>query len=183
MSDTFTPSKLDRASLAPGEFIATVTTVTSLWAFFIGSIDGAKRASLQYLAEHAHVLPKTKQGWYLYHRRKNYAVILNSGKIGLQYVKRFGGLTLVFTGTQAALDKARGEADMIDSVVAGAGTGLANSFLYRLSRRSTLHACMIGGAVGLFAGGMQDMINIYQGKPVWYWKQKSNVNGNSVVKD
>ena len=130
MPDTFTPSsKLDRASLAPGEFITTVTTVTSLWAFFIGSIDGAKRASLQYLAEHAHVLPKTKQGWYLYHKRKNYAVILNSGKIGLQYVKRFGGLTLVFTGTQATLDKARGEADVINSVVAGAGTGLANSFL------------------------------------------------------
>jgi len=45
---------------------------------------------------------------------------------------------------------------------------------------------MIGGAVGLFAGGMQDMINIYQGKPVWYWRQSSNVNsvdGNSVVKD
>lgn len=47
-----------------------------------GMVTGARKAGLVFLAENAHRLPDTVQGWYFYNKTKNYRMILGGVKHG-----------------------------------------------------------------------------------------------------
>jgi hypothetical protein len=112
-----------RANLTPYQRITTTCLLGGIWGFILGSREGAKRSSLQYLAEHAHMLPKNREQWYFYHKRKNYKVILGAVKVGLPYAAKMSSLCFLYSGTEITLDFIRKENDIINSFIAGIMSG------------------------------------------------------------
>ncbi|CAG8466186.1 17849_t:CDS:2 [Cetraspora pellucida] len=168
-TSTTTPSYKLRASLTPTERITTVLYFTGAWTLILGSYEGGKKAGLQYLAENAHKLPKTKGGWYFYHKRKNYRIFIGGMKSGVRLAMKTSLVCLTFTGLEAMLDEVRKENDFLNSCGAGLTTALIVSGIYRFPRQSIKYACMIGLGVGIITGGLQDAVRFYQGQNIWYW--------------
>ena len=121
------PSYTLRANSPPYQRITTICILGGIWGFMVGSRKGAKRSSLQYLAEHAHILPKTKEQWYFYHKNKNYSVILGAVKTGLPYAAKMSALCFLYSGLEATLDFVRKENDIINSLLAGVMSGIVVS--------------------------------------------------------
>lgn len=118
-----------RAGLNTVPRLITMTGIGSFWGFALGAYLGGRQSGLQYLAENAHRLPTTVQGWYFYHKTKNYRVALGGIKRGVRYAFRTGGLCFVYGALEAGLDDVRGEADLFNSIVAGVGSGALFSAL------------------------------------------------------
>lgn len=123
---------LVRAGLATQPRLMLMTTIGSFWGFSIGAFLGGQQSGLQYLAENAHKLPTTVQGWYFYHKTKNYRMMLGGVKRGLRFAGKTGGLCLLYGSVEAAIDDVRGEADVLNSVTAGIATGTIFSTLSKL---------------------------------------------------
>ncbi|KAG1350344.1 hypothetical protein G6F62_003302 [Rhizopus arrhizus] len=146
-----------RAGLEEKPRVILMTTIGSLWGFGIGAFLGGRQSGLQYLAENAHKLPTTVQGWYFYHKTKNYKMMLGGMKKGMRYAGKTGGLCLLYGSLEAALDGARQEPDVLNSVAAGVMTGTIFSTLTKLSRGSFKYSIMFGATFGLVAGGLSDL--------------------------
>ncbi|KAI8061503.1 uncharacterized protein B0P05DRAFT_590666 [Gilbertella persicaria] len=146
-----------RAGLATKPRLLLMTSVGGFWGFSMGAFLGARQSGLQYLAENAHKLPTTVQGWYFYHKTKNYRMMLGGIKRGIRFAGKTGGLCLLYGGIESALDDVRGEPDVLNSVVAGVTTGTIFSVLTRLSRGSFRYSMMFGAVFGLAAGGLSDL--------------------------
>lgn len=116
-----------RASLSVPSRLALMTGVSSFWGFCLGSYLGGRQSGLQYLAENAHRLPTTVQGWYFYHKTKNYRMMLGGIKRGMLYGGRTGALCLMYGSVESALDRIRGEDDILNSVAAGITSGVVFS--------------------------------------------------------
>lgn len=159
---------MSRAGLEPAQRLTLLPLFGSLWGFFLGSYNGGKRSSMQFLAENAHRLPSTVEGWYFYHKTKNYRVLWGGIRSGLRAGWRFGAVCLAFEGIEAALDEYRGSVDVFDSVGAAVITASGVSLLNRLPRQSTKYAIAIGVAVGAISGGAQDLLRWYKGQRVEY---------------
>lgn len=115
---------ITRAGVAAQPRLVLMTSIGALWGFAIGSYLGGKQTSFQYLAENAHRLPTTVQGWYFYHKTKNYKVILGGIKRGARMAIPTGAICLAYGAIEAGLDDVRKEADVFNSVMAGMGTGV-----------------------------------------------------------
>lgn len=131
--------QLLRAGLSTKPRLILMTSLGSFWGFSMGAFLGAQQSGLQYLAENAHKLPTTVQGWYFYHKTKNYRMMLGGVKRGMRFAGKTGGLCLLYGGLEAALDDVRGEADVLNSVAAGVATStifsaLSKFFLLSLRR-------------------------------------------------
>jgi hypothetical protein len=114
---------LSRAGLSPKARLLVFSSVGCFWGFGIGAFIGGRQSGLQYLAENAHRLPTTVQGWYFYHKTKNYRVMLGGVKKGMRFAVKTGSLCFLYGVVEAGLDDIRGEADIINSVTAGVTTG------------------------------------------------------------
>jgi hypothetical protein len=121
--------KLLRASLEPKTRVFLISSMGGFWGFSMGAFLGAKHSGLQYLAENAHRLPTTVQGWYFYHKTKNYRMMLGGVKRGMRFAAKTGGMCFMYGAIEAGLDEARGEADVFNSVAAGMTTGTLFSVL------------------------------------------------------
>ncbi|RUP44766.1 hypothetical protein BC936DRAFT_149032 [Jimgerdemannia flammicorona] len=159
---------LSRAGLPPASRILTMTTVGSLWGFVIGSYIGGRQSGVQYLAENAHKLPRTVQGWYFYHKTKNYKVMMGGIRKGFRFAGKTGGLCLAYGLIEAAIDRAREEADVINSAVAGVTTGAMFAAMTKLSRQSVRYSLAFGATCGLVTGGLNDLQNYINGQPPSY---------------
>lgn len=124
-----------RAGLDKQSRIILMSTIGSLWGFGIGAFIGGRQSGLQYLAENAHKLPTTVQGWYFYHKTKNYKMMLGGVKKGIRYAGRTGGLCLLYGTLEAGLDEVKGQADVVNSVTAGVATGTIFSILCKPNDR------------------------------------------------
>lgn len=122
-------SGLLRAGLSTKPRLILMTSMGGFWGFSMGAFLGARQSGLQYLAENAHKLPTTVQGWYFYHKTKNYRMMLGGVKRGIRFAGKTGGLCLLYGSLEAALDDVRGEADVVNSVTAGVATGAIFSAL------------------------------------------------------
>ncbi|CAG8489072.1 13235_t:CDS:2, partial [Acaulospora colombiana] len=157
-----------RANLSPLDRFIAIAAVSSGWGLLFGSYTGGKTAGLQHLAENAHKLPRTKSGWYHYHKHKNFRMIIGGLKSGIHLAGKTSLLCLCFSGTEAILDELRKENDIWNSCVAGLlSAGIISSF-YRLPRQSAKYAYTIGLGFGLITGGMQDYLKLSQGQRIWY---------------
>lgn len=67
----------------------------------IGLRQGARTASMQYLAENVHRPPTTVQGWYFYNKTKNYRVLM----AGLKEAGRNAARLTAITGTFVAVSE------------------------------------------------------------------------------
>lgn len=73
-----------------------IPTCAATFGFVSGLLSGAKKSSLQFLAENAHRQPTTLQGWYFYNKTKNYRVALGGAKTGLLTAAKLGAWTSGF---------------------------------------------------------------------------------------
>ncbi|BGP29028.1 hypothetical protein JCM10296v2_000764 [Rhodotorula toruloides] len=141
-----------------------------LFGFTSGLVSSSKLASKQFLAENAHRLPTTVQGWYFYQKTKNYRVLFAGLKGGLKTGARLGLWTGAFLGLEQAVDAglrqglvlAGRRADEVRTTwvaggVAGLGMAGAASWFYRLSRASSGRRYFYGLALGVVAGGTVDV--------------------------
>lgn len=78
---------------------------------------------MQYLAENAHRPPKTVEGWYFYHKTKNYRVMARGFQAGAQYGAKLAALTLCFVCAEGLADIIREKADFWNSLLAGTACG------------------------------------------------------------
>ncbi|KAF8953305.1 hypothetical protein BGZ46_003238, partial [Entomortierella lignicola] len=114
---------LSRIGLEPVKRICLITGTASFWGFILGGVIGSRQSGMQYLAENAHRLPKNMEGWYFYHKRKNYRMAWGALQKGAVYSAKTGALVGLFEVLEASADFYRGGADLLNSMVAGIASG------------------------------------------------------------
>ncbi|TKA55442.1 hypothetical protein B0A53_02368 [Rhodotorula sp. CCFEE 5036] len=141
------------------------------FGFTSGLVSSSKLASKQFLAENAHRLPTTVQGWYFYQKTKNYRVAWAGIKGGLRTGARLGLWTGAFLGCEEAVDRAiRAGLDQagvhdpqnvkskwISATVSGAALSAAAGWYYQLHRASSLRRLVLGMTMGAAAGAAIDL--------------------------
>ncbi|KAF9111258.1 hypothetical protein BGX27_005173 [Mortierella sp. AM989] len=136
---------LTRIGLEPVKRICLITGTSAFWGFVFGGVIGSRQSGMQYLAENAHRLPKNMEGWYFYHKRKNYRMAFGALKKGAIYSAKTGVLVGLFEVLEASADFYRGGADLLNSMVAGVASG------------------------ALFS--VANLSSFLKGSPVWYLPQ------------
>ncbi|KAJ2877049.1 hypothetical protein FB639_003833 [Coemansia asiatica] len=161
-------SQYERLRLDTDDRIALMTLLSTGIGALCGGYLGGQLSGRQYLAERAHRLPNTVQGWYFYQKWKNYRVLLGAMKGAARYGGKVGGCVLAYATIEAAVDRIVGETQALSSVVAGLGSAVGISVIARLPRSSVRRACLAGLAVGLFTGAAQDIVHYRQNRPPAY---------------
>ncbi|RKP05224.1 hypothetical protein THASP1DRAFT_20052 [Thamnocephalis sphaerospora] len=123
------PGPLSRVGIEPGARVGLVTGMGAFWGFAFGAFLGGRQSGLQYLAENAHKLPRTKEGWYFYHKTKNYRVLLGATRQGMRYAGRTGAICLLYSGAEAWMDRMRGHTSPLHSIASGVTTASVYALL------------------------------------------------------
>jgi hypothetical protein len=84
----------------------------------LGIAQGGKTAELRFRAEHAHRMPTSTTGWYLYHKSKNYNAARAGLGQGLKFGTKLGFWIMVAFGLESAIDHSRGGADLLSTITA-----------------------------------------------------------------
>ncbi|WFD46625.1 hypothetical protein GLX27_001262 [Malassezia furfur] len=147
--------------------------------FASGVLGGARRTALVYLAENAHRLPRTVQGWYFYNKTKYYRMILGGvqqgGQTGLQLAGWTAGFCLIDVMAEHARqrwmlrhpamayndDAQRPLVSYLghwsDGTIAGSATALVAAIAFRFSRPVWLRAVLLGATAGGLTGALRDV--------------------------
>ncbi|GAA5984184.1 hypothetical protein JCM5350_005444 [Sporobolomyces pararoseus] len=148
-----------------------IPTAAFAFGFTSGLVSSSKLASKQFLAENAHRLPTTVQGWYFYQKTKNYRVLFSALKGGLQTGTRLASWTTLFVLSSEGVERfvrtgllhsgkgdeeTKGVKAFAGATAGGALAGIAGSF-YRLSKYTRGRRLMLGVGMGLLAGGTVDL--------------------------
>lgn len=144
----------------------------SLTAGVIGAMtgfyEGVKTSSLRFLTENGHRLPQNVGGWYFYHKKKNYVMIILGVKLALKQGTKYSLAVGTFFGLEATLDRARGTIDCLNTLAAAAiclvGYGMFHHMKGSQIRKFTIR----GGVMGLCLGLAQDFLIYARGGDVWY---------------
>lgn len=107
-----------RMSLPYGERLPLAMFIAFAAGLGLGLPHGSQAAGLRFRAEHAHKLPTTKNGWFLYHKSKNYNMGLSGVRDGLKMGTKVSLWTLAFFSIEDMLDRYRGQKDFVNTVVA-----------------------------------------------------------------
>lgn len=102
-----TPSRLLLGSVA-----------STFVGFTLGAVQGGQMAQLRFRAEHAHKMPDTTTGWYLYHKSKNYHAMQGGIREGFRMGLKTGFWSLMALSLESTVDRYRGSSDMFSTVVA-----------------------------------------------------------------
>ncbi|EMR09095.1 hypothetical protein PNEG_02441 [Pneumocystis murina B123] len=158
----------DRLNLPLISRLILYTSVSSFLSFTLGSIVGGKKSGLRFLVENAHRLPQTVQGWYFYHKTKNYYVMLGGIKVGLKYAFRTSLWVNIYLGMEYILDYVRKCIDAGNTVLASVLSGLIFSYVHQFSYTMTLRIFYLTSSLGLINGVLQDILRYRNGQYVWY---------------
>ena len=93
----------------------------------LGVSHGGKTAGMRFRAENSHRFPTTPTGWYLYHKSKNYHVMLGGIKEGLKMGSKISIWGGSFFVVEQAVDEWRGTKDFLSTVIAGMSIAAAFS--------------------------------------------------------
>lgn len=160
--------------------IFSISPVLPSTAFGLGLVSGVmtsgKRAGLVFMAENAHRLPDTVQGWYFYSKTKNYKVLLGAAKGGLKQGVRLGVWTTGFCFAERLAELARGSLQSqlgsegreveegfkvlghwTDGALAGVGTAAAATALYKLPKPAAARVFQLGLLAGASTGAIRDL--------------------------
>lgn len=111
--------KLSRLS-TPASIRIPVCSLVSFGAgMTLGLMQGSTMAGLKFRAEHAHKLPTTTTGWYLYHKSKNYHVAYGGIREGLRMGSKVCFWSTAVLAIENMFDTYRGTADFVNTVLAG----------------------------------------------------------------
>ncbi|KAI2469592.1 hypothetical protein F4781DRAFT_431297 [Annulohypoxylon bovei var. microspora] len=134
----------------------------------LGLAHGSKTAGLRFRAEHAHRLPTTTTGWYLYHKSKNYHLALGGLKEGLKVGAKLSLLSTAMFCAENLFDVYRGTTDLFSTVMASLAVAGGFSFWNRFSAAETARTARKGLKFGLAYGAVQDLLSLAKGRPVGY---------------
>lgn len=113
-------SDYDNRLAIPFKFRFPAATAIALFTgASLGISHGGKTAGMRFRAENAHRFPTTPSGWYLYHKSKNYHMMLGGLKEGLKMGPKIGFWAGSFFIAEEAVDRWRGTKDFLSTVVAG----------------------------------------------------------------
>lgn len=133
-----------------------------------GFYEGIKGSSLRYLTENAHRLPKTVGGWYFYHKKKNYVMIISGCREALKQGTKYSlGVTSYFA-LEAGIDYARDTTDFLSSTVAATFVAFAYGGSKHMSRVQKMNYVKKGAFLGLGLGLVQDAMMWSRGGSLWY---------------
>ncbi|GAB1309831.1 Mitochondrial import inner membrane translocase subunit TIM22 [Madurella fahalii] len=157
-----------RLSIPPGIRLPMASTLSFLAGFTLGTAQGGKVAGLRFRAEHAHKLPTTTTGWFLYHKSKNYQVAYGGIREGLKMGFRICFWSTAMFAIEQMFDSYRRTADLFNTVtscvtVAG-GFSYWNNFSLPMTARTTKAALV----AGLVYGGLQDLLGVARGRRIGY---------------
>lgn len=167
-------SHTQRLGMPPIPRVSLTVLAGGTYGLMSGFYGGFKRGSLQFLALNAHRLPKTKGGWYFYHKRKNYVVLKSGLTAGLKGALKFGGVTGAYFATEAAIDEVRGYEymDFASTAISATLVGTGYALWSRLSRVQTRTAIKNAFVFGAVIGLVQDGLRYARGNNVWYLPQR-----------
>ncbi|KAK2778811.1 hypothetical protein CKAH01_11585 [Colletotrichum kahawae] len=134
----------------------------------LGIAQGGQTASLRFRAEHAHKMPTTTTGWYLYHKSKNYHTVYGGFREGLRMGARLSFWTIMAFGLESTVDRYRGSTDLISTVLASLTVAGAFSLVNRFSLPTAARTARYGLLFGVVYGGMQDIVGFARGRPIGY---------------
>ncbi|KAI0377536.1 hypothetical protein F5Y04DRAFT_284826 [Hypomontagnella monticulosa] len=134
----------------------------------LGLTHGSKMAGLRFRAEHAHRLPTTTTGWYLYHKSKNYHLAYGGLKEGIKVGARLSVLSTAMFCAENLFDVYRGTKDLFSTVMASLAVAGGFSFWNRFSAAETARTARKGLMFGLAYGAVQDLLSLAKGRPVGY---------------
>ncbi|KAI5367201.1 hypothetical protein Slin14017_G022370 [Septoria linicola] len=96
-----------RLSLPLHARLPLATTIASFCGLILGLAKGSQDTNYRFRAENAHRLPTTQQGWFLYHKSKNYNMMLGAIKEGTRQSIKFGAWTGLFFLLEEGVDRGR----------------------------------------------------------------------------
>lgn len=105
-----------RLSLPTAIRIPVATTLSFMTGLVLGATQGSKMAGLRFRAEHAHKLPTSTTGWYLYHKSKNYQMMFGGIKEGVKMGLKVSFWTTAMFSLEAMFDEYRGTADIFNTI-------------------------------------------------------------------
>ncbi|CZT17547.1 uncharacterized protein RCC_03381 [Ramularia collo-cygni] len=97
----------DRLSMPLGARLPLALTLASVSGLLLGLTKGSMDAGLVFRAENAHRLPTTQTGWFLYHKSKNYNMMLGGVVEGIKQSIRYSVWVGVFFGMEEGVDRGR----------------------------------------------------------------------------
>ncbi|KAI1772114.1 hypothetical protein F4818DRAFT_188508 [Hypoxylon cercidicola] len=174
--ETWTPTreeytqlwKESRLSIPPLIRIPAAAITAFSVGMTLGLAHGSKMAGLRFRAEHAHRLPTTTTGWYLYHKSKNYHLAYGGLKEGLKVGARLSVLSTAIFCAENLFDVYRGTKDVFSTVMASLAVAGGFSFWNRFSAAETARTARKGLVFGLAYGAIQDVVSLAKGRPVGY---------------
>ncbi|KZF24444.1 hypothetical protein L228DRAFT_281518 [Xylona heveae TC161] len=135
----------------------------------MGLSQGSMMAGLRFRAENAHRLPQTPTGWYLYHKSKNYHMMLGGVREGLKMGTKVSVWVGGFFTVEEAVDRLRGgQKDFFSTVVAGLGIAGGFSLWHRFPVITAARTAKMGLLFGLGYGLTQDALSLLQGRRLAY---------------
>ncbi|KAL6880742.1 hypothetical protein J3F83DRAFT_434 [Trichoderma novae-zelandiae] len=144
------------------------SVASSMVGFSLGALQGGQMAQLRFRAEHAHKMPDTTAGWYLYHKSKNYHAMQGGIREGFRMGFKTGIWSLVALTLESTVDRYRGSSDMFSTVVATLTVAGAFSLWHRFSLSTAARTAKYGLVFGLAYGGVQDLVGLARGRPIGY---------------
>lgn len=97
----------DRLSLPLAFRLPLSGVVAGFSGFLLGVTKGSIDTGFRFRAENAHRLPQTQTGWYLYHKSKNYNMMLGGIQEGFRQSFRFAGWTSLYFVLEEGVDRGR----------------------------------------------------------------------------
>ncbi|PHH93060.1 hypothetical protein CDD83_1762 [Cordyceps sp. RAO-2017] len=136
--------------------------------FALGATHGGQMAQLRFRAEHAHKLPDSTTGWYLYHKSKHYYAIRGGVREGIRLGAKTCFWSFIALGLESTVDRCRGSSDMFSTIVATLSVAGAYSLWHKFTLSTAARTAKIGLLFGLTYGGVQDLIGSARGRPIGY---------------
>lgn len=108
----------ERLGVAPAVRIPLTTVSASMVGMVLGMAQGSKMAGMRFRAEHAHKLPTTTTGWFMYHKSKNYVVAAGGVKEGIKMGCKVSVWTAAMLVVEDLYDRHRQHKDVVSTVMA-----------------------------------------------------------------
>ncbi|ODV62836.1 uncharacterized protein ASCRUDRAFT_23932, partial [Ascoidea rubescens DSM 1968] len=158
----------ERFNLPPYVRLPIISMGTSLFGFISGCYEGYSKASLRYLAENSHRLPRNVKGWYFYHKRKNYYCLKEGMVEGFKYSPKISFIITSYFSFEALLDTIRQKKDFLNSVISTTTFCYAYAHYVKLSKYQKINMVKKGLKFGLAFGLIQDFFIYRRNGNLWY---------------
>ncbi|KAH9814572.1 hypothetical protein DFH28DRAFT_894246 [Melampsora americana] len=160
--------KIDHSSLQQSPILIP-TCSASIVGFVSGMVSSGKLSGAQFTCENLHRLPNSRKAAYLFQKTKNYRILLGGFKGGLRSALQLGTWTGAFTSIKELIfisinsnliDQDRLHCRFMAGGISGCLLALGASSLYRLRPIYSPRRLMLGGLIGMVAGGAEDLKDV-----------------------